>query len=253
VSTEHDSSADDSKLLAALRQALTEPGEQRLCKSVRHPAQFDERGPEAERALADGLLDIVRTEARGGHTTEWVKLTPAGVRLLHAHDSPRAVLAELRDALRTSREGVPALLDNLHGQLHDAIQRMTGDVARLVHRLDTLSARVEDALQKLAAPAAPPLNGVAQAVPWAADALRYLDQRSEAGAGDCPMPELFAALRDERPQLTLGEFHAGLRRLAEVHSVQLKPFTDSPKQLNQPEYALLDGASVLYFVSRGKN
>jgi hypothetical protein len=250
VSTEHNTPSDDSVLLTALRQALAEPGEQRLCKSVRHPGLFNERGPIAERAINDGLLEIVRSGTRGGHTTEWVKLTPAGVRFLHAHDSPRAVLAELRDALRTSREGVPALLDDLHGQLQDAIGRMTGDIARLVHRLDALSTRVEDALQKLATPAAPPLNGVAHAVPWAAEALSYLDQRSEAGAGDCPMPELFAAIRDSRPQLTLSEFHLGLRKLSEAHSVQLKPFAGSPKQLTQPEYALLEGASVLYFVKK---
>jgi hypothetical protein len=250
VSTEHDSPPDDSALLAALRQALAEPGEQRLCKSVRHPGLFEERGLAAERAIHDGLLEIVRTETRGGHTTEWVKLTPAGVRFLHAHNSPRAVLTELRDALRTSREGVPGLLDSLNGQISEAMQRMTGDVARLVHRLDALSVRVEDVLQKLTAPASAPLNGIAQAVPWAADALLYLDQRSEAGAGDCPLPELFAAIRDERRQLTLGEFHAGLRRLAEAHSVQLKPFAGSPSQLTQPEYAFLDGANVLYFVKK---
>ena len=45
--------------------------------------------------MRDGLLEIVRTEESGKLTTEWVRLTPAGVSFLHAHESPRAVLEAL--------------------------------------------------------------------------------------------------------------------------------------------------------------
>src|SRR5205823_7890135 len=127
-SADHDTRSEDQALLAALRQALAEPGEQRLYKSARHPGLFDARGGPADRALRDRLLEIVRTEARGGHTTEWVRLTPAGVHYLHAHDSPRAVLRELRTALQTSREGVPAWLDGMQRQMQELTERLVGDV-----------------------------------------------------------------------------------------------------------------------------
>jgi hypothetical protein len=257
VSADHDARSEDQALLAALRLALAEPGEQRLYKSARHPGLFDTRtganAAAAERALRDRLIEIVRTESRGGHTTEWARLTPAGVHYLHAHDSPRAVLQELRTALQTSREGVPAWLDGMQRQMQDLTERLVGDVGRLVHRLETLSMRVEEALKKVDAPGPALVNGVARAVPWAADVLMYLDQRSESGsASDCPMPELYAAVREHRPELSLTDFHDGLRRLAEYRAVALKPFTGPPERLTEPEFALLEGTSVLYFVSRSR-
>jgi molybdenum-dependent DNA-binding transcriptional regulator ModE len=251
VTTDSDSRSEEQTLLAALRTALAEPAEQRLYKSARHPGIFDERGPAPERALHDRLIEIVRTETRGGHTTEWARITPAGVRYLHAHDSPRAVLQELRATLQVSREGLPAWRDAFERQMRELTARLADDMHRLVHRFDALSQRVEEALKKLDAATPALVNGVAQSVSWAGDALTYLDQRVASGAAaDCPMPELFAAVREHRPELSLTEFHDGLRRLADYRAVALKPFAGPPERLTEPEYALLEGASVLYFVKK---
>src|SRR5205814_9610169 len=115
----------------------------------------------------------------------------------------------------------------------------------------TLSVRVEEALTKVDAPGPALVNGVARAVPWAADVLTYLDKRAESGStSDCPMPELYAAVREQRPELSLTDFHDGLRRLAEYRAVALKPFAGPPEGLTEPEFALLDGRSVLYFVGK---
>ena len=51
-------------------------------------------------------------------------------------------------------------------------------------------------------------------VPWAADALAYVELRHKAG-GACPLPELFAALRTKHRRLTTRAFHDGLQRLAD--------------------------------------
>jgi hypothetical protein len=242
----------DNVLLAALRVALNEPDEQRLYKSVRQSGLFDprEQTDAAQRALRERLLEVTRTEARGGHSTEWVRLTPTGVRFVHAHDAPRAVLRELQSSLQSSRDGMPEFLASMQSQLHELAERVAGDVKRIAHRLDVLSARVEEALKKVDAPAPVLANGVASVVPWASQAMTYLDLRSQAGGEDCPMPELFAALRETRPDLSLREFHDGLRRMAEFRSVTLKPLTEPPDRLSQPEFVLLDGPRVLYFVSR---
>ena len=51
--------------------------------------------------------------------------------------------------------------------------------------------RIESVVAADAAPA-----GVAATVPWALEVLEYLDHRRSGGAAiDCPMPELFAAIR----------------------------------------------------------
>lgn len=252
MASDNETRTVEQTLLAALRVALNEPDEQRLYKSVRQSGLFDPRddAEAAQRALKEQLLEITRTEARGGHATEWVRLTPAGVRFLHCHDSPRAVLKELQASLYSTQDNLPKFLASMQSLLHELAERVADDVRRIAHRLDVLSARVEEALKKVDAPAPVLANGVASVVPWASQAMAYLDLRSQAGGGDCAMPELFAALRESQPGLSLREFHDGLRRMAEYRSLTLKPLADPPELLAQPEFALLDGPRMLYFVSR---
>ncbi|HEX4591281.1 MAG TPA: hypothetical protein VH120_15195 [Gemmataceae bacterium] len=242
-------------LIEALKQALAEPGEQRLYRSGKLPGLFSTRtgvnSAAATRALSDGLLEIVRTEEKGKLTVEWVRATPAGVSFLHAHESPRAVLEELQSALQTTKAGVPVWLDGMQREIESLNGRLAAEMDKLLHRLDALSRRVEEALRRTDADVPALEDGVARAVPWAADVLHYLDRRSQSGAaGDCPLPELFAALRQRRPGVTLSEFHDGLRRLDDLRAVSLRPFAGKPEELTEPEYALLDGAKVLYYASR---
>ena len=94
-------------------------------------------------------------------------------------------------------------------------------------------------------------EGAAADAPWAMDALIYLDQRHGAGAnGACPMPELFNAVRDKHPQLSVTDFHDRLRRLRDRHALHLLPFAGEGSEIPEPELALLDGAALLYYVSR---
>jgi len=245
-------------LIDALKQALAEPGEQRLYRSGKLPGLFAARtaanAEAAGRALRDGLLEVVRTEVKGKLTVEWVRLTPAGVSFLHAHESPRAVLEELHGALQTTRAGVPVWLDGMQQEVQSLSGRLADEMQKLLHRLDALSQRVEEALRRAEGGAPALANGVAAAVPWAADVLGYLDRRHASGsAGGCPLPELFAALHQRHPGLSLTEFHDGLRRLSDYKAVALAPFAGPPEQLAEPEYALLDGATVLYYATREKN
>ncbi len=242
-------------LIAALRQALAEPGEQRLYRSGKLPGLFPTRtganAAAAARAVADGLLDVVRTEQKGKLTVEWVRPTPAGVSFLHAHESPRAVLEELHAALQTTKAGVPVWLEGMQREVQALSGRLADEMDRLLHRLDALTGRVEEALRRADADVPALENGVARAVPWAAEVLHYLDRRRQSGAGgDCPLPELFAAVRQRRPGVSLTEFHDGLRRLDDLRAIALRPFAGRPEELSEPEYALLDGATVLYYARR---
>src|SRR3989442_957908 len=82
------------------------------------------------------------------------------------------------------------------------------------------------------------------AVPWALAALTYLDQRTAGGASDpCPLPELFTALAANHPDLSMTDFHNGLRHLRDWHALRLLPF-GNPGELPQPEYALLEGDAM---------
>ena len=104
-------------LVEALQQALAHGEDQRLYKSGKLEGLFPGRtgpaGDAAAQALRDGLLEVVRAEARGRTTIEWVRLTPRGVDFLHDHQSPAAALNELRHALRLNQQAVPVWLEEM--------------------------------------------------------------------------------------------------------------------------------------------
>ena len=241
-------------LVTALKQALTDPVEQRLYRSGKLSGLFAGRGgangDAAAQALRDGLLEIVRTETKGKTVIDWARLTPRGVDFLHDHESPVQALHDLHEALRLTQEGVPAWFADLHAGLQTLGARLTEEVQKVMHRLDSLSQRVEDSLQRLEE--APRLSdSLAATVPWAAEALGYLDRRKAAQAnGPCPLPELFASLIDRHTDLSMTAFHDGLRRLRDAKTLKLLPFTAPPAEMNLPEYALLEGATFLYFATR---
>jgi hypothetical protein len=250
----------EQSLVDALRQALAEPGEQRLYRSGKLSGLFPSRhgihGSAAEQALRDGLLEIVRTETKGKTVMEWVRLTPRGVDFLHDRESPLIALQELRSTLRLNQEAMPAWLTEMRGVLQAMDERLAAAARKWLERLDALARRVDETLRRLeqSAPLLPP--EIAQEHPWTIDALNYLDRRRlAAGAsanGDtssCPLPELFAALVRQHPDLSVRLYHEGLRRLHERRLVYLQPAA-SLNDLPQPEYALLEGAAVFYHVAR---
>jgi hypothetical protein len=240
-------------LAAALRRALAEPAEQRLYKSGKLEGLFPGRGgpggEAAARALREGLLEVVRTETRGKTVVEWVRPTPAGVDFVHGQDSPVRALEDLRAALRLNQQAVPAWLADMRAALRGLDERLQDDARRWEQRLEALARRVDETLRRIEL-AVPPLPAdLLAAYPWAADALNYLDRRKGSGAqGDCPLPELFAALRREHADLSLAVFHEGLRRLHGRHALRLAGSCSA--DLPRPEFALLDGDAVLYFAAR---
>src|SRR5437867_5078686 len=104
-------------LVQALKQALAEPGEQRLFRSGKLPGLFAGRAgfnaEAAAQALRDGLLEVTRTETKGKTTTEYVRVTPKGVEFLHVHESPLQALDDLRAALQMTQDGLPAWMGEL--------------------------------------------------------------------------------------------------------------------------------------------
>ncbi len=241
-------------LLTAIRQALMGPPQQRLYRSGKLEGLFPGRngaaGEAAARALREGLLEVASTQTRGKTLIEWVRPTPAAVDFMAAQESPARALDELRAALRLSQQGMPGWLADVHATLQAVEQRLAADAQLWQQRLDGLARRVEDTLRRIEQ-AVPPLpQEVLHEHPWAVDALNYLDRRRDSGAaGECPLPELFAALRRQYPDLGITAFHEGLKRLHERHTLRLRP-ADGTGALPQPEYALLDGDAVFYYAAR---
>jgi hypothetical protein len=92
---------------------------------------------------------------------------------------------------------------------------------------------------------------VAATVPWASEVMTYLEQRHGAGAaGDCPMPELFAAVRQRHAELSVIDFQDGLRRMYDHKAIQLLPVKSDNGASPEPEYVMCDGPHLLYYVRR---
>jgi hypothetical protein len=240
-------------LLEALRQGAADGGEQRLYRSGKLPGLFSGRtnlhAEIASQAVRDGLIEMIRTEAKGKTTVEWVKVTPRGTAFLLEQESPLRALEELQEALRVHQEGLPAWLVEMRRSLETLTQKFTEEVTALGRRLDALAERVADTIKR-ADKLGPQLpEGAATALPWAHDAVGYLEKRQASGLGEkCPLSELFATVKEKEEGLTIKDFHTGLRRLHDRGVLRLLPFDgrDGPPE---PEYALLDGAAMYYFAA----
>jgi hypothetical protein len=241
-------------LLEALKAAALQRGEMRLYRRGKLPGLFAQRtrlhAEVANQAVHENLLEVTRVEPIGKTPLEWVRVTQKGIDLLLESESPARALEELREALAVNQQGLPLLVAQMHGRLDELKQRFAEEVEEMRQRLDQLSQRIIQAIERIeAARSSGPLPA---AVPWAQEALEYLDRRQQVGLGErCSLADLFAAIMERHAQMTIKEFHAGLKRLQERHLIALLPSTgngDAPG----PEYALLDGAAVYYYVGRAK-
>jgi len=240
-------------LLEALRAALAEPAELRLFRAGRNPGLFALRsGSYAEaatEAVRRGLLEVVRSDNKGKLSIDWVRISPGGVEYLHQHDSPKIVLRQLKELLDRSRTGVPDWLSSLLGQLESMGAQFATGMARYMQQMDALSQRVEAALRRLEGDAVSRTGG--GPVEWAFDALRYLDIRGlEAGDGPCPLGELYRAVAQIVPDLTVRRFHDGLRRLQDHRAIRLIPWPGALGGIPEPEYTLFDGSRAICHASR---
>jgi len=238
-------------LLDAVKAAIAVPGEHRLFRSGRLAGLFPSRaGLSSQAALVaikDGLFETVRTETRGKIVTEWVRSTPKAIAFVDAHDSPKSVLKELKSVLDATRSGVPLWMVDAKAELGRVAARFEEQARAVLKRLDDLAVRVEAALRR--SEANPPgfAEPVGKVVPWAIDALEYLDKRAKAGSfGDCPLPELFHGIRLRFPELALATFQAGLQRLHDTRAIRLVP----AMEMTEPEYAVVVDGTLMYAVSR---
>ncbi len=238
-------------LIDAIKPAVLASGEHRLFRSGKLSGLFPSRtGSSAELslfALKEGLLETLRTETRGKIVTEWVRATPKAVAFVHEHESPKTVLRELKDVLATTKAGVPAWMEDAKSEIASLSSRFEQRAKELITRLDQLAAKVDAALRRAEMQVPSIGESLSLLVPWGESALQYLDNRAALRTTtDCPLPELFEALREKFAELTLSEFHNGLKRLHDTRAIRLLP----AEEMTEPEYALVIGGRLLYLAAR---
>ena len=197
--------------------------------------------------MREGWLETARTESRGKIVTEWVRATPKAVAFVHDHDSPKSVLRELKELLAATRAGVPGWMVEAKAEAAALAARFEEHAKATLARLDDLAARVEAALRRAESTGPAVAEPVGRLVPWAVEALEYLDRRLGSGAtGDCPLPELFHAVRVKFPELTLSAFHDGLKRLHDLRAIRLT----TTSEMTEPEYAVVADGRLMYAATR---
>jgi hypothetical protein len=238
-------------LVDALKLAIETPSEHRLFRWGKLAGLFSSRigasGAAATRAVSDGLVEVTRTEARGKLIVEWVRATPLAMSYVHDHDSPKAVLRELRSVLGATRSAVPEWMEQARDEAAQLALRFEHRAQEILERLEKLSHRVESALRRTEA--APSLGStMAALVPWGVAALEYLDRRNETLSGDCPLPDLFRAMQVRLPELTLPAFQDGLRRLHDARAIRL--LSAEENAMIEPEFAFVVGTVMVWYVHR---
>ena len=266
-------------IVDALTRAAADPAGVPLFGGKSDPGLFPATAaakPAAQKALDDGLLEVVRTEAKGKQAREFAAATEAGLRFLLDQVSPKQVLEDFVRVLERREVQVTELLEAAN---------------RMADSLDGLKAAVAVVLPQVRAgrvkqePNPPPPfpkreggektfdepvflpsplrggagGGVSLAVlepAVAADDLadavlaRLTDWAASAAVGqDCPLPELYRSLSTREVPPSVGQFHDCLRRLHEAHRVYLHPWTGPLYALPEPAYALLAGHNVAYYAS----
>jgi hypothetical protein len=185
----------------------------------------------AERAKANGLLEVVRAEVRGKLTREICMITEKGRDYLTRRADPREVLEDFVRVLE-SRQTDMRDLSNAACQMRQSLQGIQAVVTELLPRLTQSNGH-----------------------PAPADSLtadlkaRLAEWHASAGASeDCPLPELYRRL-EASVAPTIGQFHDCLRQLHDEQMIYLHPWTGPLYAMPDPAFALLIGHEVAYYAS----
>jgi hypothetical protein len=237
-------------IVDALTRAAADPAGVSLYANKSEPGLFPSTAiakSAADRAKADGLIRVVRTEPRGKAIREVCVLTDMGLQFLARQASPRHVLEDLVRILEERRAAVDELADS---------------AGRMAAGLDAIRTAVEHVLPKLTDH--PVTNGVAMngvlapaqsVVAAAPDGLiadvkaRLAEWHAAAGSSqDCPLPDLYRKL-ESPSNVSVGLFHDALRQLHDDHQIYLHPWTGPLYALPEPAFALMVGHEVAYYAS----
>jgi hypothetical protein len=201
----------------------------------------------ADRAKADGLLQVVESEAWGRAMREVCILTEKGRQFLVQKASPRQVLEDFVRVLEDRQT---------------AVANLSANVARMATGLEAIRATVEQVIPRLTdhhqsngfdmnaifIPARLTTTTASDAL--VADVRSRLAEWHADGAAsqDCPLPDLFRKL-ESKNHVSVGLFHDALRQLHDDHQVYLHPWTGPLYTLPEPAFALLVGHEVAYYAS----
>ncbi|MCI0683624.1 MAG: hypothetical protein L0Y71_16080 [Gemmataceae bacterium] len=228
-----------SLILSALQRAAAEPEGLALVATRSAPGLFNASAAgkqAAQRCKEDGLLQVLRTEAKGKSALEICALTDRGLKHLLDQTSPRPVLEALLQAV-----------ERCEARLREVVSG-TAQQHQHLESLRALAGKLLDHLPKGEAATFPwHANGHPKPVDIIMDCLRVWHAGRQLG--DCPLPELYRRAVEASKKLTIGQFHDAVRALDEQRKVYLHPWTGPLYEMPEPALALLSGHEIAYYAS----
>jgi hypothetical protein len=231
-------------MLDALSRAMGEPAGVPLFAHKSGPGLFPPTTAArqiAQRCKDDGLLRVLYVDDQFKQPREICIITDKGRDWLVAQASPRQVLEDFVRVLE-ERQMQVAQLQETTRNLTASLEAMKTTVQHLLPELRSVPCAGLPENNQSVLP-------VTIKADWPSLVMPILEQWHAGSAGDCPLPELFRRVQSSHPQLTIGQFHDGLRQLHEQHQVYLHPWTGPLYQLPEPPLALLIGHFVAYYAS----
>jgi hypothetical protein len=238
----------------ALTRALLDPSPKVLLGSKAAPGFF-----QSSSASTRAAAKLCEDRGWVSGTGEWAgsgkskkqkyRLTPAGVRAILEHGETLTVVRSLAGALQEQVDQYRSMRDRL-GLLADQIQPLTEVVNRLLDKVQPPD--VEAILQKLDRPLTPPPAPVRETAPavagWLDEVVGLVaEQARRDRLQPLTLPQIFSAIRKRSPEITLGQFHDGLRKLHDQRRVRLTPYTRALATLGDPRNAVFLNGEVMYY------
>jgi hypothetical protein len=203
----------------------------------------------AQFALEKGWLEKTgQTLGKGKSAKDLYRITPAGLQAVLARADPTSVLQKLQESLGSVEKTLAEALRPL-----ESLSQLKSAVAQALERikpidLDAVTRKLAETRQP-SAPAANLPDSRPTTNAWGEEVVRLAAEQKQRHAFQrLTLPQLYERLRATHPNLTLGEFHDGLRRLQDEKRIRLGPYTQALATLDDPRNALFLDREVKYYV-----
>jgi len=259
----------DEIALTALAAFLGDPTPRILHGSKKAPGVFAAAGAKEKAAanlcLERGWLQPTGLfEGTGKSRKETYRITAEGVQAVLSRTDSSAQLASLNAGLEKLAAAVNGTAQNIETQVGKLLDEFQTSVRQALKPLEAVAALpdvqrnivqvlervqppdVATLLQKLSAVG--PTSQPARA-DWKEDVIRLATEQKQKNPFQLlTLPQVFEQLRVRHANLSLSEYHDGLRDLHRAHRIRLGPYTQALATLDDGQNALYLDREVKYYV-----
>jgi hypothetical protein len=199
--------------------------------------------------LTETTVKLPSTTKAGKTTmkkTSLLALSEQGENFLRQHANPEALNATAAGQMQALQKSLEADRLALHEEVLKAVSGIDQAFASLQKRLEKpISLPPAQSM-----PISPqPVKVPPKSADWSEEVIRMVaEQKQQNSFQRLTLPQIFERLRTTHPDMSLGQFHDGLRRLQDEKRLRLGPYTQALATLDDPRNALFLDREVKFYV-----